>query len=112
MYQLSTEFSKLRGRAGLSVKEAAQLLQISDRTIRRYEVSGAQGSEPSALAMDLMRRMARSSVHQILPPKLRFEFIDLFAGIGGLRRPFEEIGGKCIFTAEWDRYSRQIYSAN
>lgn len=112
MYQLNTEFSKLRERAGLSVKEAAQLLQISDRTVRRYEVPGSHGSEPNALAMDLMRRLATSTVHQILPPKHQFEFIDLFAGIGGLRRPFEEIGGKCIFTAEWDRYSRQTYSAN
>ncbi len=41
-----------------------------------------------------------------------FRFIDLFAGIGGLRRPFEEIGGRCVFTAEWDRFCEQTYSAN
>ena len=41
-----------------------------------------------------------------------FRFIDLFAGIGGLRRPFETIGGRCVFTAEWDRFSRETYSAN
>ncbi|MBN2897012.1 MAG: DNA (cytosine-5-)-methyltransferase [Campylobacterales bacterium] len=41
-----------------------------------------------------------------------FTFIDLFAGIGGLRMGFESIGGKCIFTSEWDKYSQITYRAN
>jgi len=41
-----------------------------------------------------------------------FTFIDLFAGIGGLRIPFEKIGGECIFSSEIDRFARQTYSAN
>ena len=41
-----------------------------------------------------------------------FEFIDLFAGIGGLRKGFEPAGGKCVFTCEWDKYSRTTYNAN
>lgn len=41
-----------------------------------------------------------------------FTFIDLFAGIGGLRRGFESIGGKCVFTSEWDKYSQKTYAAN
>lgn len=41
-----------------------------------------------------------------------FTFIDLFAGIGGLRRGFEAIGGKCVFTSEWDKYSQKTYRAN
>ena len=41
-----------------------------------------------------------------------FCFIDLFAGIGGMRRPFEEIGGRCIFTSEWNKYSQETYQAN
>lgn len=41
-----------------------------------------------------------------------FTFIDLFAGIGGLRRGFENIGGTCVFTSEWDRFSAQTYRAN
>ena len=39
-------------------------------------------------------------------------FIDLFAGIGGLRLGFEAIGGECLFTCEWDRYSQKTYRAN
>ncbi|MGC9350528.1 MAG: DNA (cytosine-5-)-methyltransferase [Sulfurovum sp.] len=41
-----------------------------------------------------------------------FTFIDLFAGIGGIRIPFEEIGGKCLFTSEWDKFSQQTYRTN
>jgi DNA (cytosine-5)-methyltransferase 1 len=41
-----------------------------------------------------------------------FRFIDLFAGIGGLRIGFQGIGGHCVFTAEWDKYARKTYQAN
>lgn len=41
-----------------------------------------------------------------------FEFIDLFAGIGGMRLPFEELGGECVFTSEWDKFAQQTYRAN
>ncbi|QPB84570.1 DNA (cytosine-5-)-methyltransferase [Pseudoalteromonas rubra] len=41
-----------------------------------------------------------------------FKFIDLFAGIGGLRKGFEDIGGKCVFTSEWDQRARRTYLAN
>lgn len=41
-----------------------------------------------------------------------FTFIDLFAGIGGIRLGFESIGGKCIFTSEWNEYSKKTYQAN
>ena len=41
-----------------------------------------------------------------------FRFIDLFAGIGGIRIPFEELGGECVFSSEWDKYSQITYEAN
>ena len=42
----------------------------------------------------------------------KFKFIDLFAGIGGIRIPFEELGGDCVFSSEWDKFSQQTYKAN
>lgn len=42
----------------------------------------------------------------------RFTFIDLFAGIGGFRAAFESVGGKCVFTSEWDRFCQETYRAN
>jgi DNA (cytosine-5)-methyltransferase 1 len=41
-----------------------------------------------------------------------FRFIDIFAGIGGLRKGFEEVGGKCVFTSEYDDQARRTYLAN
>ncbi len=41
-----------------------------------------------------------------------FRFIDLFAGIGGIRRGFEAIGGKCVFTSEWNKEAVRTYKAN
>ncbi|EKO3581904.1 DNA (cytosine-5-)-methyltransferase [Vibrio metschnikovii] len=38
--------------------------------------------------------------------------MDLFAGIGGLRKGFENVGGKCVFTSEWDEKARRTYLAN
>lgn len=42
----------------------------------------------------------------------RFTFIDLFAGIGGLRVGFDSIGGHCVFTSEWNKYAQRTYAAN
>jgi DNA (cytosine-5)-methyltransferase 1 len=41
-----------------------------------------------------------------------FTFIDLFAGIGGIRIPFDELGGHCVFSSEWDKYGQETYEAN
>ncbi|TCI92199.1 DNA cytosine methyltransferase [Tenacibaculum sp. M341] len=46
------------------------------------------------------------------PKKPDFKFIDLFAGIGGFRLALQNLKGKCIFTSEWDKYSKQTYQAN
>jgi len=41
-----------------------------------------------------------------------FTFIDLFAGIGGIRLGFESIGGRCVFTSEWNDWAKKTYQAN
>ena len=41
-----------------------------------------------------------------------FTFIDLFAGIGGMRLAFENAGGRCVYSSEWNKYSQQTYFAN
>jgi DNA (cytosine-5)-methyltransferase 1 len=94
-------------RSGLSLDEAELVLGISPRQIRRY-VAG------DAPAPKLVHEKVQEIASQRLAsrPLARFRFIDLFAGIGGLRLGFEAIGGRCVFTSEWDRWSNETYRRN
>jgi len=47
-----------------------------------------------------------------LEPRESLTFIDLFAGIGGIRRAFEHAGGRCVFSSEWDTQAQKTYAAN
>ncbi len=103
-----TEFSMLRKTLGKSIREIASDYKFSVATAYRYE--RGETRPPEAL-MQLLRITAELD---ITPQGHRgaFRFIDLFAGIGGLRLGFESIGGECIFTSEWDKYAEQTYHAN
>lgn len=48
------------------------------------------------------------------PPTLnpKFKFIDLFAGIGGIRLAYQNLGGKCVFSSEWNNFAKKTYEAN
>ena len=104
----TTEFSDLMDRAGLGIDEAAELLGVNTRTIRRY-IKG-EAKRVDHLKLEKLRDEANARCAEDRPDG--FRFIDLFAGIGGLRRPFEEIGGRCVFTSEWDRFCKETYTAN
>ena len=58
--------------------------------------------------MQFLTREMRESV----PKTATFTFIDLFAGIGGMRIAFERAGGHCVYSNEWDKYCQQTYFAN
>ena len=47
-----------------------------------------------------------------MPKSHEFTFIDLFAGIGGMRQAFEMHGGKCVFSSEWDKFAQRTYQVN
>ena len=100
-----SEFRRLRERAGMTLEEAADLLGVTSRTAYRYENGTAH---PRPVAMVLLQAAAENPE----PARTRFNFIDLFAGIGGLRIGFEGIGGHCVFTSEWDVNSQKTYALN
>jgi DNA (cytosine-5)-methyltransferase 1 len=105
----SSEFSLLRAKAGISIEDFADQSGFSRRTVYRWE-SGA--AAPRLAAVRLLKSMARKGRDVPANESGSFRFIDLFAGIGGLRRGFEDLGGQCVFTSEWDKYSQQTYLAN
>jgi DNA (cytosine-5)-methyltransferase 1 len=105
--QARNEFLRLCDQAGLTLEQAAARLEVSERTAYRY----ANGtSRPSRLAMKVLHNSATP------PPQpaqsAGFRFIDLFAGIGGLRIGFQGIGGHCVFTSEWDENAQKTYALN
>lgn len=104
----AAEVAELRRLSGLSQALFAKAIERTPRTIKRWE-SGESVPEP--LALREMRRLFGREVGSINPAPA-FRFIDLFAGIGGLRVGFEGIGGKCVFTSEWDENAQRTYRAN
>lgn len=98
--------STLRGR--YNQRELADALGVTTRTLRRWQIGE---TEPPPYAADAIRQ-------RLLPlastddAATDFRFIDLFAGIGGIRMAFEAHGGQCVFTSEWDAFAQKTYLAN
>lgn len=104
----TSEFSTLRQQAGISIDDLSGQSGFSVRQLYRWE-NGE--SPPRKAVVHLLAELVRTS-REPAPAESAFTFIDLFAGIGGLRHGFEPLGGRCIFTSEWDDYARQTYLAN
>lgn len=104
-----TNFPLLREKLGLSVEDVADLTGYTVRTVYRWD-NGV--TVPKKAIFGQLETMLKSTGRQDLKKEPAFRFIDLFAGIGGMRLGFESIGGECVFTSEWNKYSRQTYQAN
>jgi len=73
-------------------------------------ISGLTEQALSQIEHERLRSLLPEAPSKGVKPK--FDFIDLFAGIGGIRRGFEEVGGRCVFTSEWNSYAVRTYKAN
>ena len=87
--------------------DLAERLGTTDRTLRRWKAGHAT---PSSLVVEELQRLLNFGA--VASRKGDFTFIDLFAGIGGIRKAFESIGGECVFTSEWDDYAQKTYAEN
>ena len=97
---------------GLSQKDFSDALglgKFGDRTLRRWE-NGE--SSPSPLVYRAIMSFAADTPYAKEVHVAEFTFIDLFAGIGGIRIPFQELGGKCVFASEWDKFAQKTYHVN
>lgn len=98
---------------GLTQAEFAQIIGMKDsgeRTISGWE-RGEHIPSPSKLKI-IQDLPDKAPFKQDEKGSYEFTFIDLFAGIGGIRLPFQQLGGKCVFTSEWDKFSQKTYAAN
>ena len=106
--QNSNDVARIIENSGLLKEEIASLTGYNKRTVYRWETGETVPKKP---VLDLLSKYARQK--SLFPAgNGDFTFIDLFAGIGGLRMGFESAGGKCIFTSEWDMACRKTYQAN
>ncbi|WP_323813416.1 DNA (cytosine-5-)-methyltransferase [Cellvibrio sp. NN19] len=96
-------------RAIYSQSDLADILGVDVRTIRRWEV---RENEPPPYLSDAIRQRILPLITQPKNQEHPFTFIDLFAGIGGIRMGFEKFGGHCVFTSEWNNFSQKTYLAN
>lgn len=96
----------LRDGLGLTRDELARRTGYSSRQIARWE--GGTG-RPRAAVIQYLQNLRPE---QPDPEDCAFTFIDLFAGIGGFRLGFQRLGGRCVFTSEWDRHAQATYKAN
>jgi len=87
----------------------AEKLDVTPKTVRNWEVK--EDGPPEYRAHQLQALLFGNEDH-IVPDDADFTFIDLFAGIGGIRMGFEDNGGHCVFTSEWDKYAVKTYCEN
>lgn len=103
---------KTRLQLGLTVKELSDALCLGangESLLREWE-NGVTIPEP-----DIVNKIVSFGVNApylVRPEEPSFRFIDLFAGIGGIRIPFQEMGGQCVFSSEWDKFSQKTYYFN
>ncbi len=109
MYPLQPLDLLRQARIRYNQNEIAGLLGVDVRTVRRWEV---RDTEPPHYLADAIRQRLLPLVDADSINQHPFTFIDLFAGIGGIRLGFEAHGGHCVFTSEWNTFSQKTYLAN
>jgi DNA (cytosine-5)-methyltransferase 1 len=102
-----TEFDMLIQQTGWTMPEAAKVLGYSEGHLYRWK-RGEETPREGVINLLKMQIAGRKAVQS----DGAFTFIDLFAGIGGLRKAMESAGGRCVFTSEWDAFAQKTYHAN
>lgn len=100
-----------KARERFSQKELSQRLSVSTRTVARWEHN--ESLCPPLAEAALLRILEQPAMYRTdTGAQESFTFIDLFAGIGGIRLGFEDAGGECVFTSEWNDWAKKTYLQN
>jgi DNA (cytosine-5)-methyltransferase 1 len=128
MQQLAKTIQIVRESRQFTQKELAELSGVKYSTITKLE-SGVYTNPTLDTIVKISNALEVKIEHLVqtqteldlfIPPPIKsskvlnskFTFIDLFAGIGGFRIAFEELGGGCVFSSEWDKYCQKTYQVN
>ena len=109
-----------RKNLGLGRTEFANLLGMAstgERTVRGWEKGE---HKPTKAKIELIQNLEsklkdlhdKAPFSNLIVDNPEFTFIDLFAGIGGIRLPFQNLNGQCVFSSEWDKFAQKTYLAN
>lgn len=94
-------------------KEETIEIPIDPKTLESiYSYSFVTGRSVRECAKEVLQYRFEQIHEEPIIPNSKFTFIDLFAGIGGMRIAFEEAGGQCVFSSEWDKFSQKTYYEN
>jgi DNA (cytosine-5)-methyltransferase 1 len=112
LINISNEIQKKREALGITTKEFADALGLSkngEKLLREWEKGTV--APPEQMYKKIITFATDRPFHKTTEEGL-FRFIDLFAGIGGIRIPFQELGGSCVFSSEWDQFAQKTYRVN
>ncbi len=99
-----------QARSRFTQREIAERVGKDTKTVRRWEKG--ETPCPAMLEPALRALLQTPATTSLKSGDYRFSLIDLFAGIGGIRMGFEAHGGECIFTSEWNDFSKKTYIEN
>lgn len=103
-----THYAQNRDTAYAAAYEKTALRLLSERNTASAHNGGM--AEEEAVQYSLFSDLLRVPFPPTEQP--RFTFIDLFAGIGGFRIAMQRLGGKCVFSSEWDAQAQRTYLLN
>lgn len=102
MMQTATHDLLIKARERFSQRELGSRLGVSQKTVARWERQETTCPPLAEAALvRVLNQHGNRGVHG--ESEENFTFIDLFAGIGGIRMGFEDAGGRCVFTSEWNQ---------
>ncbi|MGF7011618.1 DNA (cytosine-5)-methyltransferase 1 [Lachnospiraceae bacterium PF1-21] len=108
----AVKIRKRREELGMTIKEMADAIGLGrrgDKILRSWEKGD---EEIDDIRCKQIMSFAKNTPYAKKQDNIKFKFIDLFAGIGGIRIPFQELGGECVFTSEWDLFAQKTYRIN
>jgi len=102
------QIKKIRNEMQLSLEDLSELLNVKKEKLEIQENMDTVNDDKISLKLSNIP----SDFPLMYQGNGNFRFIDLFAGVGGIRYPFQKMGGECVFSSEWNKHAKKTYFAN